>query len=523
MWFRFHPDTSPGATRQERLFRYIRDRILSGDLPSGAKVPSTRALATRMCVSRNTVSWAYESLVSEGYLEVRLGAGTFVAGVIPDIVTSATARMEGDLGARTLSRTSVLSDAIDALERGDEARQGHRRVPPIQPQAQMPVVLHAKTPPPVYDFRYGSPDPRDFPTQAWRRLASECLSPRGHGVSGYVDPAGLQALREVVVAQLAATRGVHVPANRVVITSGAQEGLSLIAQLLVTSATTVAVEDPGYGSAAAVFEHQGATLLPVPLDDEGFRVDTLPPAGVAVAYVTPSHQFPTGVTMTVARRVALLAWAGRAGSYVIEDDYDSDYRYEGPPLAALAALDRDQRVLYLGSFSKALGAGLRIGYVVVPEELVVPLCALKQLRTYGQSWLEQSMLAAYMRDGAYERRLRHLRKRCLLRRNAVVHGLRSALPWSYTTRGEHAGMHFSMYPDDSAPPTDVFVRACQTRGVRLYAFSDAGVYSRHPREGLREPLIVGYSQLTPSEIFEAMTPIHDAARAACFGESGSSF
>lgn len=491
MWFLFDPDTSQGATRQERVFRHIRDRILSGELPANSKLPSTRELAERLGLSRNTVSLAYEWLVSEGYLEARQGAGTFVASVIPDLVPTRPKEVSAEW-------PDVAPNA--------------RVVPVLRDVRHVPVTLHPPSVPPRFDFRYGSPDPRHFPLQAWRRLASERLSERGHGVSGYVDPAGLLELRRAIARQLAATRGVHVDPQRVVITCGAQEGLSLIAELLTVTSTTIGVEVPGYGSAVAAFEHHGADILPVPLDDEGLRVDALPECGVAAVYVTPSHQFPTGITMSIARRVALLAWAQRAGSYVIEDDYDSDYRYEGPPLAALAALDRDQRVIYLGSFSKALGAGLRVGFVVLPNEMVAPFCRLKRLHTYGQSWLDQAVLASYMDEGAYERRLRKLRRTYMERRNAAVEGLRTTLPWTYTLCGADAGMHFSLHFGDDAPPTTTFLRACAEEGVRLYGYATAGVYQPSAYDALHEPLVFGYSLLSVDDIQSAMVCIQRAVR-----------
>lgn len=496
IWFQFDPKASTGATLQERVYRHIRDRILSGELAAGVRLPSSRALAQRLELSRNTVSLAYEWLSTEGYLEARHGSGTYVASLLTERLRTVVPDARSDAQPEERSSASPVGGVSSRI------------VPTYRPIVSPPVRLETSAGAPRFDFRYGSPDPRDFPVQAWRRLASEVLLHERHGLSSYVDPAGVRELREAIAVQLAATRGMQVSVERIIVTSGAQDGLHLIAQLLGGPTSRLALEDPGYASAATVFQHQGTELLPIPLDEEGLRVELLPSKGVALVYTTPSHQFPVGTTMSLRRRVALLDWAQHAGAYVLEDDYDSDYRYEGPPLAALAALDIDQRVIYLGSFSKALGAGLRLGYLVLPEELVGPVCALKRMNTYGHSWLDQSILAQYMHDGAYERRLRALRKNYLLRRDALVAGLRDVFPWAYSLQGVQAGMHFSLFPGPDAPDTNRLLVQCLTEGVRMYSFTSAGVFqSAETLAKGPEPLLMGYSMLTPDEIQAAMAAI----------------
>jgi GntR family transcriptional regulator/MocR family aminotransferase len=263
----------------------------------------------------------------------------------------------------------------------------------------------------------------------------------------------------------------------------------------------VVVEDPCYDSAALLFESHGATLQPVPLDSDGLITAALP-AGeeIALAYVTPSHQFPTGVTLPLDRRLALLAWAAATGAYVVEDDYDSDFRYDSPPLTALSGLDREHRVIYLGSFSKSIGAGLRLGYLVLPPELMAPAIAAKSLASYGQPWLDQAVVADFLNTGAHRLHLRRMLKTYRVRRDLLVNALTDMFGRDIRLTGADAGMHMMWHLPDHLPDAVTVAAAAARFDVGVYPLPVIGARSFGRTEDAERGLILGYSSLSPKEI-----------------------
>ena len=469
-----------GATLQEQIYRQIRDGILVGNLRPGLKLPSSRDMAGELGVSRNTVALAFDWLASEGYVECRVGAGTFVAGYLPE------------------SKINAPLNAGHAPARA--APSGGYRAP-VAFTGRMPAAVVGDRRKLTYDFWYGRLDWREFPVAIWRRLINENFARAGANMSNYGHPAGDPDLRIAIASQLGATRGIHTDADRIIITSGAQDGLNLLCRLLVAPGCKVVVEDPGYEAAALLFESYGAVLRPVPVDGDGMVTESLPDGqNIVLAYVTPSHQFPTGATLPIDRRLALLAWAKDTGAYIVEDDYDSDFRYDGPPLTALSGLDRDDCVIYLGSFSKSLGAGLRLGYVVLPPQLVEPAVAAKTLASYGQSWLDQAVVADFLKTGAHRQHLRKMLTTYRVRRDSLVRSLRSAFGADVRLAGFDAGMHLMWSLPDRVPDASTLAAAAARAGVGIYpmdmvggrGFSDSGLYRRE--------LILGYSSLNPREI-----------------------
>ncbi|MCS8490672.1 PLP-dependent aminotransferase family protein, partial [Pseudomonas aeruginosa] len=327
-----HLDPAQGLARQ--LYAALRERILDGRLGSRTRMPASRELAQALKVSRNTVVRAYEQLHAEGYIDGRTGDGTYVA----------------------------------------ELQEIPGRAPAVAPSAPAPRGPAALAPPPEgapRAFRVGVPAFDLFPFDTWARLQARFWRNPPADCLGYGDPAGEARLRELIAAYLRSARGLRCEAEQVIVTHGAQQAIRLCAQVLLENGDPVAVENPGYRAARLAFAATGAVPHGIDLDAEGLRSERLAGiAGCRLAYVTPSHQYPTGVTLSLARRLELLEWAERADGWIVEDDYDGEYRYSGTPLAPLAALDRQGRVLYVGTFCKIAFPALRLGYLVVPPALV---------------------------------------------------------------------------------------------------------------------------------------------------------
>lgn len=476
----------PG-TLQDRIFGGVRDAILSGRLRPGTRLSSSRDLAQSLGVSRNTVMLAYERLAIEGYLEVRGRGGTYIPNILPDICL-----------ASPKAKTSEPAQFPQPT-----------RYPPLFFRGERPAMRDRGAEQPQVDFWYGRGDRETLPLTAWRRLLTENLGRAATNLVEYPAIAGLPELRHAVADHLATTRGVRVDWQRVIITAGAQEALDLVAKAFVVPGIAVVVENPCYQGVASVFAsaHE-ASLIPVAVDRHGMDIDALERVGgAALVCVTPSHQFPTGTILPLERRLRLLAWAERVGAYVVEDDYDSDFRYDGPPISALAGLDRaGDRVIYIGTFSKALGAGLRTGFMVAPAAIVDALTTAKALATGGQPWLEQAALAQFIAEGGYRRHLRKLRRSRRHARDALVAALRRHFG-DVDLSGEDGGMHLMWWLPPHLNAT-VLAAAARKRGVGIYPPSAAGarVFGSEPNA-----LVLGYPSLSESQIIEGMAKLARAA------------
>ncbi|MBO9695119.1 MAG: PLP-dependent aminotransferase family protein [Sphingopyxis sp.] len=465
---------------QEQIYRFIRDQILHGKYPAGTQLPSTRELADGLRVSRNTAVLAYQWLVSEGYIETRPGAGTFTR--------------------------SVVSDTIETIER-DEGLSARADKPAVVLKCTSPLADYGSGIRSQFDFWYGRADPRQFPTKTWSRLMWETLSYARSSLSEYGPQPGNLALREAIAEYLATARGFSASPDHILITAGAQEGLNIVTRLLVEAGTTIAVENPGYGAVATLFETAGATLLPVPVDGDGLIPDNLASHRPKLIYTTPSHQFPTGVVMSLERRQALLAMAEAINAYVIEDDYDGEIIYDRPPLAALAALDRSQRVIYVGSFSKSIGAGIRLGFLVLPPELIDWAVSLKSLASYGQAWTEQAVLAEFIRRGSFRTHLRRIRTLYRARRDALTDTLRDWLGPEGGISGSESGVHLMVRLPDHMPPAARISAIARQVDVALYTPEGAGTWEPGRRAADDRRLVFGYAALTPQEIETAIRRI----------------
>jgi GntR family transcriptional regulator / MocR family aminotransferase len=365
-----------------QIYRDVRMAIITGRVRRGDRLPATRDLARRLDVSRNTVALAFEWLVAEGLVSGRRGAGTFVEG--------------------------------DPTQR--ETRTGGA---PIRHRAIWDsIALPAARPAFRYDFTVGSPDARLFPYEDWRRVLARQIRATKLGAS-YGDPAGHPGLREAIARYVAASRGVQATADDVIVTNGAQHAFDLIARVLIDRGDRIAVEDPGYPPPRLLFASLGARVKAVRVDDEGLDVAALPD-DARIVYVTPSHQFPLGMPMSYARRIALLDWAQRRNAVIIEDDYDSEFRFGGRPLDTLQAIDRNGRVIYTGSFSKSLLPSLRLGFLIAPPSLRRVFAAASYVSSWYPQLPAQLAMASLINDGLLARHVRKMRREYAARHERIL-------------------------------------------------------------------------------------------------------
>ncbi len=473
-------DPRSGKSLQSQLFESIRQLILSGQLKVGAVLPATRALSEQLHVSRNTVLLAYERLIAEGYLETRPTVGTFVSTSLPE-------------GSLFLAGNSANSRDLE--------RQATRQ--PVLFSGRCQAVVNPNRHKLAIDFWVGRPDPHSFPAKSWRRRLLHKLATAGSNLTEYSDPVGIEELRRAIAEHLGPTRGIKVKPEQVVIVNGSQQGLNLIARLMVEKGSVVATECPCYQGAAFVFESYGAVLKPVPVDENGLDPSRLPQRPVSVAYVTPSHQYPMGVTLNLNRRMRLLEWAWETGAYVIEDDYDSDFRYTGSPLTALAGLDKHGCVFYMGTFSKSIGAGIRLGYLVVPQELVGPARTAKVLLDNGHAWLDQATLADLIASGSFTRHLRRIRHSYLLRRDCLVEELRRHFGDIRLT-GLEGGMHLIWHLPPDFPIADKVQRIAEDAGVGVYGLEAGAAFCYDCSQCGERALMFGYSSVSEPMIREGI-------------------
>lgn len=473
---------------QVQVFDQVREMILEGKLEAGMALPPSRLLAERLGISRNTVIMAFERLAAEGYVKARGTAGLFVEPIPPD---------------------SLL-----LIQRGGQTLTNG----PIPDAVGEPLLCFAGSPGggsdrPRLDFWVGRSDPAGFPLRIWRRTVNRLLSRETAYLTDYCDPAGLPELRAAISKQLRRARAVAVSEDQVVVTTGGQDALNLVCNLLRSHTRQLCIENPCYLGASLIFRSAGMAIHPVPVDGEGLRTDLLPKVRGSLLYVTPSHQFPTGATMPLTRRLDLLRWAEETDSFIVEDDYDSDFRYDGRPLTALAGLDGGRRVFYVGTFSKSVGAGLRIGFATVPRMLWDEARMLKARMSNGQAWLEQAALAAFIDEGHFDRHLRRLRQLYKARRDCLVHALREAFD-EPVILGAESGLHLVWrLPEGFAPARKIQAKA-RGRGIGVYALSSGAAYDFDP-EAQDDMLVFGYSSLAEAQIENAVRElrlISDEAR-----------
>lgn len=472
--------------RYAQITRALRTMIQQGVLPFEARLPPTRELARDFGCSRNIVLLAYEQLVLEGYLVTRQGAGTFVSPAWPKSRERARAEPAArPLEVGQLSRRGRLSVEIAARTR-----------PSMTPRSGLAI-----------NFIYGlsEPDPR-----VRARLRSAFHAALRAEAFRYGPPAGDLELRQQIANRIRAARGIESTPDQIVVTSGTQQALDICTRLLLDPGDGIGVEDPGYLAAHAIFVAAGAKLIRIPVDGHGLDPAKLPrqKGRVRAVYVTPSHQFPTGAVMPAARRYALLEWAKQHGAYIIEDDYDGEFRYVGRPIAALAGLDTKGSVIYCGTFAKSLFPSLRLGYLAVPPGLAKAVAAGKWLCDMGSSALLQRTLAQLMSTGEYDRHIRRMQKRYRERRHALLGAVRRHFGAKASMDGSAAGLHVVVWlPDLRADRVDALIDAGVARGVGAYSIAD---YATRPLS--RAGLLLGYGVTGVAQIQRGVKLLSDAYR-----------
>jgi GntR family transcriptional regulator / MocR family aminotransferase len=479
-------DSSGKIPIYRQLYKWFRRAILAGQLRPGQRVPSTRSLAAELNVSRIPVSSAYEQLQAEGYFETFVGAGTCVARSIPDDAARPTlGKMPG--AARGVSGTKAL-------------RKVSQRVVLMRVPAQ---TWSNK----LVAFRVSLPALEHFPTRVWSQLLNRHSRKPTRQLMAYGDAKGHMPLREAIAEYLGAARALRCEPSQILVTTGSQQGLQLSAQVLLDTNEQVWIEEPGYPGARQALMMAGAKLVPVPVDQEGLDVAEgirRAPSAHAV-YITPSHQYPLGVTMTATRRMLLLHWAMRSGAWIIEDDYDSEYRLGGRPIASLQGLDTDARVIYIGTFSKVMFPALRLGYVVVPKDLVDAFSTARDATDQFSSTLYQATMTDFIREGHFARHIRRMRMLYLQRRTALVETIRQRLSDKLTVIGAEAGMHLVALLPQGVSDVAISLKAA-AMGISAMPLS-----SCHAKAPLVGGLILGYGGTDARQI-------HDGIRrlALCF-------
>jgi GntR family transcriptional regulator/MocR family aminotransferase len=465
------PQPDGAKTVVSRISEAIKAQIAEGVYRPGSRLPSSRALAADLGVSRTTVTSAYEQLAAEGYLEAR-------QGVRPQVPNGL--RVEQPVARQGVEASPTrLSDFGQRL-------------------AGLPMNHRPETDAPVADFRYGDLAASDFPTLTWKRAIDAAILRRSSRLQ-YGDPSGSFELRSTLQGYLWRARGLRCDPDQIIVVNGSQQGLDLCVRLLLNPGEPAVIENPCYAAARDVLLATGARLIPRAVDREGMRTERLPPA--RLVYVTPSHQFPLGSVMSVRRRQDLLAWARNCGAYVIEDDYDGEYRYDVAPIPTLQALDGASNVIYLGTVSKTLSPALRLGYLVVPQALSPVFRAAKRLADRHTPGLEQEALTDLIASGAYERHVRRVRRRNGERRAALLVALQTQLRDQVQVVGAEAGLHvvawLTRFPMDQEA---ILVAAARAAGVGVYPITPLYDPSSTSDRPDHSGFVMGYASLDDRDI-----------------------
>ena len=471
-------DEKSAAPLYRQIYQAIRHGILTGKLHPTTPLPPTRLLAKQLNVSRMTVINAYDQLLAEGYLEARTGAGTFVAAHLPEEFLQTSGFDRPREKETPSARTVKLSDYGRNL-----AHNSHR-------------ILRRRGASALLPFNHGIPAIDEFPFDVWAKIAQRWHKNPPASVLGYGDAVGFQPLRAAIAAYIDSARGVRCMAEQIIVTNGTQQSLDLICRVFLSKTDEVCVEDPGYLGARDVFAAAGAKIVFVPVDEEGFDVQTARRRSrrARLVYVTPSHQYPLGMTMTLARRLSLLEWARERDAFVIEDDYSSEYRYGGRPLPSLQGLDRDGRVIYLGTFSKTVFPSLRLGYLVVPTDLVDVFAAARALADLHSPLIEQAVLAEFISERHLVRHIRRMRTLYEERQQIFIAEAQKHLKGLVEVAPAEAGMHLIGWLAEGISDREVAWRAAE-EGLRVAPVSTCCVSQK-----LRSGVLFGYTAFDEQQI-----------------------
>lgn len=465
-------DTNRKEPMYEQLYAYLKTEIRAGRISSGSKLPSQRRLASHLNVSRNTVDAAYQQLLAEGYLHSEPRRGLFVSELPENEATNP-------------------DDRANAWDSDDSALDGGICREPVHVANE-----------PLYDFRYGDVDTQYFPYRLWRQFLMKSLSPEHAHLLQYGDQQGEIELRRQIADYLYQSRGVRCSPEQIVIGAGTQWLMGLLCRLIGRKAR-YGMEEPGYVRMRMIFEDFGRAPVAVRLDESGIRVSELRQNKVQAVYVTPSHQFPTGTVMSVSRRFELIEWARATGGTIIEDDYDSEFRYERRPIPSLHSLDKYGNTVYVGTFSKSLMPSVRIGYLVLPDKLMNAYQAKGQHYKQTTSRLDQYTLALFMQSGEWTRHLNRMRNLYKKRYLALVAAIRTYLDQKVRIIGAASGLHLLLEPNNGMTEQEL-IGAAEKWGVRVYPVADCYIHHPDTSSQVKTQVLLGYAGLNEVAIEEGV-------------------
>lgn len=452
-----------------QIYEQIKQDIISGKITEGSKLLSTRALSTTLNVSRNTVESAYLQLYSEGYVRSKAGSGYIVEKLDKGIMWK------------------IKSHDIDNIQKPSGRESGEENF--------------------KFDFKYGVLNPEDFPLRLWKKISNKCLTTLSlEDITSYGDPKGELGLRVEIMKYLNKSRGVYCKPEQIILSSGSEHCLSLICQLFRKEHKGIAIEEPGYSGARDIFLNNGYEVYPITLEDDGINIGELERSSSKIVYVTPSHQFPTGLVMPIQKRLKLLDWAVRNKGIIIEDDYDSEMRYNSKPIPSIQCIDSKEYVIYIGTFSKSLSPSLRLSYMVLPPGLLAVYNKLFSKYQASVPLTEQKIIQEFMRGGHWER---HLRKVCISNKkkhDLLIQKINELMGDRVVIHGKNAGMHILLELTNGLCEEEIIKRA-KDHGVRVYSVS---TYWMKLEGYSNNMVLLGFGGMSENNIIEAINILNEA-------------
>ena len=455
-----------------QIYKHFKTEIVTGKLVEGSRLPSTRSLSKTMEISRNTVEAAYLQLCTEGYVFGKAGSGYVVSKVEVDLY----------------NETSVTSKELIEKALNEPHDQG--------------INTTIK-----YNFQYGKLNIKDFPIRTWKSILNHVLNSDDIGCfSSYNDRIGEPQLRIEIMKYLYFSRGVSCKPEQIILCSGTLHSLSILCELLMSECSEIAVEEPCYYSARQVFKNHGLKILPIGVEEDGINLDTLKAANSKLVYTTPSHQYPTGKIMTINKRLNLIEWAAQNDAYIIEDDYDSEFRYNSRPIPSMQSLDNKERVIYINTFSKAFAPSLRMSYVVLPLRLLEKYKSNFSRYNCPVSWTDQKAMQLFMQDGSWSR---HLRKICMINKkkhDTLIFSINQLMKDKVLIHGNNAGLHILLEVKNGMEEKEL-ISSAESVGVRVYPVS---VFWERPINYTNNMVLIGFSSLSEVEITDGIKLLHSA-------------
>lgn len=454
-----------------QIYDALRKEIISGQLPEGSKLISTRNLATALNVSRNTIESAYLQLFSEGYISSKAGSGFIVEKLDNSIILKFKEELKSD-------------EDINNLTEKINVNKNYQ-----------------------YDFQYGNLSSLDFPIQQWKKISNKCLSAmKTEDIMSYSSNKGELDLQIEIMKYLSKSRGVNCRPEQVILSSGIGQSLSLICQLFRSDSNQIAIEDPGYNGARNIFINNGYNVIPIDLEEDGINIQELENSGARMVYVTPSHQFPTGSVIPISKRLKLLEWAEKNTGIIIEDDYDSELRYNSRPIPSIQSISNAETVVYIGTFSKSLAPSIRTSYIVLPKLWAKKYDELFSKYHTSVSLIQQNVIQQFMQLGYWER---HLRKICISNKrkhDTLIRMINELMGNRVVIHGKNAGLHILLEFKDRLCESELIERA-DKYGVKVYAVS---TFWMRLDKYTNNMVLLGFGSLTEDEIIEGVKLLSEA-------------